>query len=68
MRELIPTIFEQERFRSNQIKLAHNKPVSPVTVTGPSATQNSPFLPRDGLNHRQYSLHPPMEFANADPL
>jgi len=32
-----------------------------VLATGPTATQNSPFLPSGGRNNRQYSLHLPTE-------
>jgi len=32
-----------------------------VLVAGHTATQNSPFLPSDGQNPRQYSLHRPTE-------
>jgi len=35
--------------------------VPAVLVTGPTAMQNSPFLPSSGCNHRQYSLRLPTE-------
>jgi len=39
--------------------------MSAVLVTGPTATQNSSFLPSGGQNHRQYSLHRPTREGQA---
>jgi len=46
------------------IKLAYSMPA--VLVTGPTATQNSPFLPSCGRNHRRYSLYRPMDLIGPD--
>ena len=39
------------------IKLAYNNPVCKQSFTGPTATNNSPFLLNGDRNHRQYLLH-----------